>query len=562
MADIIVDAAVFSQSYEVGHRAGPFWKTDLIGYDIYIDNSFSLQYNKTADGGATWAGGVDIEAHICNVSDAWADWQTDGDAGTKIHIAFIDTDDDNIRYIYLDTSDDSVGGDDIILACEGTGAINLTGDRTDHQISITKTRGGNICVAVRYKDSAPTTFEHFYTSPDADTWTDEASPWEAGADDCVLLFPANLADNNDVWALFSDASADTLTLKTYDDSGDSWSEAAITSASGIGGAYINFDGQVRLSDGHLIVAVWNELDAATADLEVWDITDAGTITQKTNVITNEAESAQVSVFINQVNDDQHITYFSGTAWSSLVKAVSQKSADGGVTWDGEIALQADAEDDERWLSAGCMKAAWGGKFQPIWFNDDLNGMFTNTDNGVSIAAEAGGTDWTKSLADTMTIADSISKAFGSSQADSVALADAIGKAPELIKADSMAITDAIAKTVSIVKADTLAITDSIVTALTAATAWVLNLADTVAISDTVTKGIGLVKAETMTITDTLQRITHWVALTLRSRSLGLTLPTRAVSLTLRSRSLSLTLQSRTKSLTLGSRSLSLTLLGR
>ncbi|GAH63943.1 unnamed protein product, partial [marine sediment metagenome] len=89
---------------------------------------------------------------------------------------------------------------------------------------------------------------------------------------------------------------------------------------------------------------------------------------------------------NSPFDDIYVAYTGGTDTTSLVAAFYQKSVDGGASWGGQAALQADVEDDERWISAGAMKASWGGKFQPFWFNDDLNDLFTNTDNGVLIWA--------------------------------------------------------------------------------------------------------------------------------------------------------------------------------
>lgn len=383
MADVWIPS-VYTFFHLVATRGGVFWTSPTVGYVIYTDDLLNLIYNKTADGGATWGGAVNIRTGDIRSFDCWADWQTAGDAGTKIHITYIDTSSDDVRYVYLDTSDDSIGGDDLIEACQGTGSMYIGVGKTFYHITITKTRGGNLAVAFRYEDTNDIAFYGFYTSPDGDTWTSEESPWEADSD-YILLFPGNEADNQDVWAVFWDWSADEISLKTYDDSGNSWSEQLISASMTESSGHLQMDGAIRLSDGHLIFAAWSQYDNAAADLMVWDINGAGSITAKTNVITDTAEYFAVSVFINQVNDDIYAAYVGGTTAGSLVAAFYQKSVDGGANWGGQTALQADAEDDMRWISAGAIKAAWGGKFQPFWFNDDANELLTNTDNGISIA---------------------------------------------------------------------------------------------------------------------------------------------------------------------------------
>ena len=383
MADVTIEASAYSGLDEIAQRGGVFWTSPTVGYVIYVDNQVDLKYKKTADGGTNWAAAVNIRSGTIKSYDCWADWQTAGDAGTKIHIAYMDGGSDDVRYVYLDTSGDSVGGDDQIEACQGSGTLNASTGRGTHILSITKTRGGNLAVAIHYKDSLNAHFYEFYTSPDATTRTNEASPWEA-AQDYILLFPGNEADNQDVWATFWDTSANEISLKTYDDSEDSWGEQSISGSMSSGGLP-QMDGTIRLSDGHLIFAAWSEFDTATADLMTWDINGAASITAKTNVITDEAETFLVSVFVNQDNDDIYIAYVSGTTANDLVAAFYQKSDDGAGTWGGEQAMQADAEDDMRWISAGAIKAAWYGKFQPVWFNDDLGDIFTNVTNGITIS---------------------------------------------------------------------------------------------------------------------------------------------------------------------------------
>lgn len=387
MADVTIEASCYGNIHERALRCGPFWTSPTVGYVIFIDSFSNINYRKTEDGGATWAASQRIETGTVLCYDCWADWQTAGDAGTKIHIVFIESDDNIIYYTSLDTSTDTVASDVAIEACRGSGVFKLYEGWLYNLCSITKTRGGNLAVAIRYEDSVATNWFSFYTSPDGTTWTSKTNPWESAPADRILLFPANLADNQDLWGVYWDASSDFISLKTFDNSANSWSEtlfeAAVEST-----VFYQMDGQVRLSDGHLIFACWNAYNVGTADLAVWDINGAGSITPKANVITNTAEYALASVLINQANDDIYVAYAGGTDFTSLVKAFYKKSVDGGGSWGGETALQANAEDDERWISCGAVKEAWGGKFQPVWFNDDLDDLFTNTDNGISIASLA------------------------------------------------------------------------------------------------------------------------------------------------------------------------------
>lgn len=387
MADVTIDADIHNFThYVTNSRGGVYWTSPTVGYAIYLDADTDLVYSKTVDGGETWGADIEIQPGIVEKYDCWADWQTSGDAGTKIHIGYTDNASDDVRYCYLDTDGDSVGGDVEVEACQGTGSLQVAITRVSKALSIAKTRGGNLAIAVRYVDTGSAGFYSFYTSPDGAVWTSRADPWEAVESDYLILFPANLADADDLWGVYWDLSTDEISLKTFDDSGNSWSEQLISGNMTDHSVHLNFSGEIRLSDGHLILAAWNFFDNVAADLMIWDITDAGTITAKTNVLTNSAESGHCSVFIDQKTDDIYVAYARGGTANSLMTVYYDKSDDGAGSWDGESAMQADVADDEKWVSCGAVKEVWGGKFQPIWFNDDDNDLFTNSDNGISIAA--------------------------------------------------------------------------------------------------------------------------------------------------------------------------------
>lgn len=383
-ADITIEsAATFYANYFA--RGGIFWTSPTVGYVIYIKSGDDLVYRKTSDGGATWGAAVSILAGVVYAYDCYADWQVAGDAGTKIHIALTDSTTDDLIYASLDTATDTLVTDSIATPATLGDYYNLP----TTMVSITKTRGGKIDVAAQYWNDAYTVqTQVFYTSPDGDTWTSKTSPWEASpSSNCLLLYPANLADNNDIWAVFLDITNSAISLKTYDDSANSWSEAAIAAMTNIG-LYLQFDGAVRLSDGHLILVYWNLYDNAAADLYCWDITDKDTITAKTNLITNTSEYFLCSVLIDQNTDDVYVAYVGGAAAASDVHARMQHSHDGGGTWSGDAAISV-TNDDHKWISAGAIKATWGGNVMPVWCNDDTDDILCNVDNSVAIAAAGG-----------------------------------------------------------------------------------------------------------------------------------------------------------------------------
>ena len=542
MADITIETSAYFTLHSAANRGGIFWTTPLIGYVIYIQQAGGAQvYRKTTDGGANWGEPVVIsqESEVIRLYDCWADWQTPGDSGTKIHVVYLNADEDEVIYRYLDTSTDTVG-DRIAIRSYGSGTWSPSVTKEYHSCSITKGKGGKLAIAYRVVNVADDgELEGFYTSSDGVTWASKTIPFET-AKDYIQLYCGNEADTDDLWAAFWDKSADEISLKTYDDSGNSWSEQSIASSMADSNTYLQMDGQIRLSDGHLIFAAWDAYGfAGTANLKVWDINGSGSITAKDNVIDDTQHYFNVSVFINQLNDDIYVAYIGGTAILSQVAAVYKKSTDGGTSWGSQTAMQADAEDDERWISAGCMKSS--GKFMPVWFNDDLDDIFCNFDNAIIIIStivtitgprilkedgdlllkEDGDAlllefgQWELEIDETENMSDTLAKAVGLSKSDTFNITDALGKAFGLIKSESVAIADSIIKAVSLNKADIVTLTDGIAKALSAVKAETLTISDgivkafgkartdTLAISDSILKAIGVNKTDTVNISDAI-----------------------------------------------------------
>ena len=314
------------------------------GYFFYIDSGGSTVYSKTTNGGATWGAAVLVGSTTDVAFDVWYDQWTPGDSGTKIAVWTFGTGNDTIICDIMDTTTDTwVGGGPVFSgasAVAGRGAF----------CSGTKTRSG-----------------YYYCAFDIDAGaerglvrsTDGGTTWSANLDvnfveatiDQCLLFPATgTGDNNDMIAIYHDASADQLSKKGWDSS--TGVQATETNLTGCIENTIDLTGQmgfwaaVRHSDGHLILASFSDRDTATSSLEMTDLLGdfSGFPTFLTGITFNIDDIYHPAVFIDQNTNAIYVAYNGKRDGSEVLGTTTKiyytKSTDGGTTWtSGNTAYQ-------------------------------------------------------------------------------------------------------------------------------------------------------------------------------------------------------------------------------
>lgn len=384
MADITIDAASGASATTARSPRAMVFTSATVGYFFFIDGDLDFKYMKTTDGGQTWAGPTSIFVGTMVGFDVWYDQWTSGDSGTIIHLWYFDRSaDHDIHYRQLQTSDDSLGTQRTVVAL--TSAVAGVGAF----VSGTKARGGNLYCAFDIDAGAET---GTYRSTDGGaTWGVRTNMVEATLD-WAILFPGNESDNQDVWAIYLDASATALTLKVHDDGSDTNSESATiqtcTPTTSVATCYWPFSGSIRHSDGHLILASWSERDSATGDFQVWDINGTASITEKTALATNKDDCYHPSVFIDNTTNYIYVAYVGKRDGSEDLGVAAgvyySRSTDGGATWDAESPYSASVTD---YKSSWCPQS--GLRFAVAFLDDSTNGLLSNYDNSLNLTPSTG-----------------------------------------------------------------------------------------------------------------------------------------------------------------------------
>lgn len=387
MADVLIEGAVNNVSHKCALRSQVFVSAS-VGYQFFIDAVVDLKYKKTTDGGATWGTAVNVRTGTVTSFDVWYDKWTPGLSTEKIHIAWNDSGTDDVWYASIDTaSSDTLDGPRVVKA--GATFALISGTMDERSCSITRARGGNLYLYWNGDGTAESGFER--STDGGANWTSRTNH-ASGVTYLGMLCPANTSDTQDV-VIVGAVSGGSLLIILYDDSANTWGLTTVADNVFPDTTYASIAASVRHSDGHVIFCSWNIVNSSAADIRVRDITvdtvGAGNAaaTAKTDVITNEDNSGQCCLFIDQNTGDLYVGYLTNGTWLTSARVVYKKSTDGAASWGTETQLDENALADQRAL--WCDLGGTATRFSPAWHNIDLDDMYINLNTAVVIAAAAG-----------------------------------------------------------------------------------------------------------------------------------------------------------------------------
>lgn len=318
-------------------------------YLVYVDSNADVSFRKSTDGGLTWSLPVLVSSALSVTQlSIWYDRWSGISAG-KIHCAYSESVIDDVFYRSINTeSSDALSSEITVFS----GASTASGGA----LSVCAARSGYLYILVCIDAGAESEFAR--STDGGGTWDltrNAAGSFESATSDMWALVPSWNADTNDLMCIFWDASANEISRKLYDSSGDSWSESSISASMNDVAAtasFPNFAVAVDLANSQIVLIAWNDVDVANQDLKCWTVSDTA-ITAKTDVVTNGTDDqALCAIAIDTVSGYWHAFYAGKSdgseTYQTAMNVYCKISQDSGATWGAETRITAIAPD-VRWL---------------------------------------------------------------------------------------------------------------------------------------------------------------------------------------------------------------------
>lgn len=500
MADIAIETGAYSTSYTAIAPWGPYWYSKTVGVIVGVGTGTDLAAWYTEDGGDTWSAEQILKAGTVERMAAMLD-RVDG---KSVRVAYVDGTSDVLGHAAFDM-------ESLTWGTENETSHNATGTNENNRVGITMSPSGYIGIAAVNSGTAST----FLTSVDGGVnFVSKNTPFESDALDSIATAWADMSDQNDMAFMFWDASANQITVKTFDHSTNTWAEntgGALTAAASA--SYENWRTTYRESDKATLIAAFNEVNTTTADIITGYVVVSAltglSITATANALTNPgANFVLCSIFCDHTDDSVYVPYLNGSSWESTMGADYVKSVDDMASWGSPVALSEDSDDDLRVIHSGDYIASQGGRFQPVWFNDDLNDYLATNAASFDIDAVSSGASGT--LAATL---GSVAASFTGAQAIPGSFAAALASVLASFTG-AQTLTGTLAATTAPVAADFTGTQEIPGTVAAALASVVASFTGTMEPSGTITATLGAVSASftgTQEIPGTLAATTPAVA---------------------------------------------------
>lgn len=406
-AQTTIDSSVHTASVRhSGSSPTTVFTSQTDGYAFYVDSNSYCVYSKTTNGGVNWGTAVNVTTSSnCIGISVWYDrWTPEDTTGNLIHIAVIDTTNDDIFYRTLDVSTDTLSSASVNITSGLSYSASFTSG-TNMAPSLTKgTDGALYAAASDATDNISVRCTSACTT--STNWAiSEPTSWAAGNDFQTMI----AMTSNKVMFLWWDISATANDIKYSVWNGSSWSAwGNITTALDNTTYKASLGATVDPSTGDVYLAYANSAATLGTDDDVMVrkyTNSSGSWSLLTDVVTNGACAGGSTCGITGVKiaRDSSSGYLyvlysaqvtAGTA--STGNIYWKYSVDGGSTWSSEFGPVYSSNDDIYGARLSLMQssiamiyATWyaatpddlfGRPIAPKTFNQAAYRLFDNSDS--------------------------------------------------------------------------------------------------------------------------------------------------------------------------------------
>jgi len=338
-----------------------------IGYVIEKNSAGKLVFDKTINGGLNWSSGLSSVA-ITDQTDVenyavWYDGWTPGNAGSLIHIAFLENGGDTVYYDSIDTANsDTQKGEVAVYSDSATTRTSIT-----DSLSITRATDGDLYIALASGAASSTAVVRYSTDVGTNWNTTAAEGVDDATQDYIMLMPLATAD---VLLFRWDVSANAIQTKEYEDGANAW-DAGWTDISATATEDTSLTWNETWSatihpSTYAIAFAYVERAgeaAATVDIKTYSYNGAAW-TAKTDVETDVETILGTAIALDANTGDVYVTYTTGTTTAS--SPYYKVSSDGMATWSIRRGPVANIASNLRGIQANMVSQEMLG----VWVYDD------------------------------------------------------------------------------------------------------------------------------------------------------------------------------------------------